>query len=476
VGDPSLAPIGWTYNGLIPALQRQAPGAERDATGDRYIAFMRYLLDAGAEATSGSLLGAARLPPFRGRRALTQLLLDRGARLNSYDAATGLAEVAKNLNEDWLDLVPFGAGPVQAKNAVMVSFLLDGRVGVADRMVAEGANIHTAHPYPFGQGLAPLIAMLPALDDRARQRRVIAFYQRHGGDFDLPLLRDGTTTLMRSLQDPPLARMLLEAGAKADVRDAAGRTALIVALDHAYVVPGEPGNPYAKVEDTRKRPEARLVNARALLEHGADVNAFQGGNTPLMLAYPFERELVALLFERGGTIRPGADGLTQAFTAGRAFIGPLSWSILKGHAELPMRWLRREGHSPQADCGAAYYAALFDRVDVLQSIAAEPSLAQLRDERGDDLLWAAARTDAAGAVAWLLDRGSGSASAKRPGGATLLMQAADHGAVQVIRVLLARGADAAARDLRGRTAADHAIEARQFEAAAILGQAAPASR
>ena len=469
--DYGVIPVARAMLGLKEALEGARP--DREAMARRYVSVLRYLLENGADPNArdsgwAPLARAAQLPVFADRREVIALLLSHGAQADAHVLSGGVGYAAAIGNDDWLAAMPLEKLPNEAKHGSLAAFARLGRYDLAGRMIAIGADVHAA--YATNEGPRPLIGMLPELAPEA-QARLLEFYLRHGGDLNRPMTHDGTTMLMRALPDPRLVALLLEAGANPNLSDKAGYTPLYATLDPRYRRPSNPTEPH----DWWHRPvfatpEGRLANATALLGKRADPNVVHRGYTALMHAGPKEAALVDALFAAGGRIVPGADELSQYFYKGKPYLGPVSWAVVKGHRDLPLRLLKRDGFSKAADCGLAFYAALFDHAAVLDQALRGGADLKLRDFRGgDDMFHAAIAADSAEAVAWMLDHRLASVNARegialRPpiphgrgdnlveGLSTPLMYAALVGAGKVVDVLLARGADPDARDLHGRSA------------------------
>jgi ankyrin repeat protein len=475
--DWTLVPVARALLGLGRDLEesRRTGAASRAA---EYMSVLRYLLDRGADpdARDGGwhpLLRAAQLTPFAGRAEVTRMLLDHGAHVTPDVLSTGASYAVGSANDDWLYAMPLAQLSAQWKSGLLGGLVRQGRYDLAEEMARIGGDVRMAY------NERPLLGLLPSLDAEGRGR-LVRFYRQHGGDMDAPMDLNGTTILMKALPDPELVEFLLDSGSNPNARDASGRTALLAALDPQYHRPTD-----ATVEPSKwwdrpawtSRP-TRLANARLMLAHGADPNAMQGGSSALVFVYPNEPELADALFAAGGRVVLGSGDVVTRYLSPqvRRFVGALSWAVLKGNQSLAVKLYRRDGYSPDADCGVAFYAARFDNVELLDSVAQLGASLELRESGNHiGMFDAAIMEDSARTVAWMLEKGLASVDQREPvyldlapaeggrstgrlfaGGTTPLMKAARLGAVRTIDVLMAHGADVDTTDASGWTALDWA--------------------
>lgn len=236
----------------------------------------------------------------------------------------------------------------------------------------------------------------------------------------------GTTPLMQAVLygDVDSVRLLLDQGADANIRNEAGATALMWAVDD-------------------------IEKTRLLIEHGADVNArSDDGRTPLLIAAGQfgNAAVVKLLLDRGADISAKSPDL-------RGYATPLSEAARTGE-ESVLRMLIDRG----ADVKSAGVVALAN-ADRAKCEKCFELLAQAAD-RGT-LTRAAALLSPpngdAGAVKALLGRGV-DANGREPKGDTLLMLAASSNVmpVETVKALIERGADVNAKNPEGKTALDFA--------------------
>ena len=237
----------------------------------------------------------------------------------------------------------------------------------------------------------------------------------------------GTTPLMQAVLygDAQSVRLLLNSGAEPNVRNEAGATPLMWAVND-------------------------LEKTRLLLDRGADVNArSEDSRTALLIAAGRfgSREVVKLLLDRGADIKaisPGVGGdMTAVTEAARLGDETLLRLLMERGADL-----KAAGPGPLA---YAQYAQSEKCIDALTA-GANPEMIGM-----GALFSAPPNLDATGVVRWL-DRGA-DVNTKDPGGNTLLMLAAssDSIPVEAVKTLIARGADVNARNAVGRSAMDFAM-------------------
>ncbi|HLF83886.1 MAG TPA: ankyrin repeat domain-containing protein [Blastocatellia bacterium] len=236
----------------------------------------------------------------------------------------------------------------------------------------------------------------------------------------------GKTPLMQAALygDAESVRLLLDKGADPNLRNEAGATALMWAVND-------------------------LEKTRLLLDRGADVNArSEDSRTSLLIAAGQfgSREVVKLLLDRGADIKaksPGLGGdMTPVTEAARLSDEALLRLLIERGADM-----KAAGPGPLA---AAQYAQCEKCLDVLTA-GANPEIVSM-----GALFSAPPFLDATAVVRWLA-RGA-DVHTKDPGGNTLLMLAAssDSLPVESVKTLIARGADVNARNAEGRSAMDFA--------------------
>ena len=234
----------------------------------------------------------------------------------------------------------------------------------------------------------------------------------------------GTTPLMQAVLygDADSVRLLLEQGADPNIRNEAGATALMWAVD-----------------DFQK--------TRLLVEHGADVNArSDDGRTPILIA--------AALFGNTGVVKllldRGAD-LSAKSPDPRGYATVLSEAARTGDASLMRLLIERGADVKSAGVVAVFSAARADCTKCLEILIGGADRAKLT---GTAAILSPPTGDAR-MVKSLLDRGV-DANAREPKGNTLLMLAASSDAmpIETVRALIERGADVNAKNVDGKTPLD----------------------
>jgi ankyrin repeat protein len=228
----------------------------------------------------------------------------------------------------------------------------------------------------------------------------------------------GATPLMTAALygDPALVRTLLERGADPNVANDAGATALMwAAADSAKV--------------------------RLLVEHGADVNArAANGRTPLIVAssFPDNQEVAAFLLDRG------ANPSAQAAAA----VTPLTAAARQRNAAL-IRLLLRSGADLRRGGAGALAMALRTSCDECAGLLLPVVPA---DELGAAMTGGMPPLAAARLTLPVIERGA-SPVASNPAGYPMIVLAAasDWAPVDVVKALLARGADVNATSPLGET-------------------------
>jgi ankyrin repeat protein len=236
----------------------------------------------------------------------------------------------------------------------------------------------------------------------------------------------GATPLMQAVldRDTSSVRLLLDNGSDPNIRNEAGATALMWAVDD-------------------------LEKTRLLLDRGADVNArSDDGRTPLLIAAgQFGcNSVVKLLLDRGANIAAKSPSSVGYSTA-------LSEAARVGDESLLRMFIQR---------GADVKSAGFQALTSANRAKCEKCLEILIERADKETLTMAAMRLAppagdATAVKAFVDRGA-AANSRYPTGNTLLMHVASSDAIQVdtVRSLIDGGADLNAKNPEGRTALDFA--------------------
>ena len=388
--------LGW-FVPLILAMVAPAAGQNQRlvaAAAAQDVVAVRALLEAGADADTSradgatALLWAAHWDDLR----MADLLLQAGADVNAADdhGVTPLQRAAEN------------ASPV-----------------MVDRLLTAGAKVNTVQT----SGLTAL--MIAA---RTGDVRVVNRLLAHGADVDAATAETRSTALMWAVAEshPASVRALLDAGADPQASTVAGFTPLLfatrngdVGMARLLLAAGVDVN-HTGVDGTHALPYAIVRGrdrfARFLLEAGADPNGSMGGVPALHAAVgrvdtwlrPWNRR-------HGGGARYSTRG-SSAFDPVRAL--PLV-------AELLAR-----GADPNARIVTS--AMFMSYIGYPKKGAFEPFAVGTGDLLGATPLWVAAYS----ANARVKDIRAG-----RPEGTGAVDGAASRAGAEIIRMLLAAGAD-----------------------------------
>ena len=309
----------------------------------------------------------------------------------------------------------------QEKEALeMVRLLLDrgANAGYLNPNYAQGMEAATPLMYAAGKGHVETVKLLLArgaeVDGRTK----------------------GGTALMRAVRfgRGEIVRLLLAAGADVNARDAGENSVLMLAAPATYRV-GEWPDERVEVDP------ARIETLRLLLGRGADVNAKNHeGETPLMRADL--AEVVKLLAARGADVNAKNQRGQTAFLLRVQDDFKVAEALVGSGADVN----EKDGWGD-----TALISALYDHSNPQMT----PEYVQAKVER---LLSLAKNIDV---------------NAQNEKGETALMRAVRLGNIEVIRLLLSRGARVNASDALGETAFVLAYKKNDPGLEKLLGSSAP---
>ena len=215
-----------------------------------------------------------------------------------------------------------------------------------------------------------------------------------------------------------MAKLLVDHGAKFDVRDQGGWTAFR----------------WAAWEGQHDVIELFVAN-------GADISTFH------MAAYRGDLDRVKNFVEQG----------TDVDTKDELDWTPLFWVVCRGRTEV-VRYLIDKGadvkSKTQDQHTVLHPAARAGAKNILQLLIAQGADVRARDRRGRTPLYCARNRE----VADLLIREGANVNVRDRGAATPLWRAASNGNTEVVEILIANGADVNTNDYQGRTAMMQAKE------------------
>lgn len=303
----------------------------------------------------------------------------------------------------------------------LIDLFKSGTVAEIQRALDRGVDVNLTDG---ADGLTPLMLAAASNPDKETVKLLLD----RGARVNDRENNYGLTSLMfaAAFNKPVITQVLIEGGADMGVRDNGGGTAL-----H-----------YAAVNQTN--PAAAFI----LVKAGADTDARDlNGRTPMMQAAAAGTlETLEVLWratpDRSTTDNAGWGPLALAarFNGNPAFLSELA----RLGAELEQR--DREGRTPFL---LAAGAAGVNIMEALREAGADPKA--LDDTGSDALILASLENPRSEVITYLLANGA-DLNVRRASGLTPLLAAAGNREPDVARTLILNGADVSARDTHGRTA------------------------
>ncbi len=446
--DPRLK----NANGEDALLHAVAPGHAR---------IVDLLIDAGAEVDTRGPEGRAALSiaAWGGHETILKTLLDHGANVAVADAG-GVTPLHYALRQRQLPvarlLIAAGApvnvrdrsGNTPLHDACQKLFLVNGvdesietsvHLGLVDLLLSAGAEVDVRDDY----GWTPLHRAV--MDDRVEIAvRLLA----HGADVNARA-GNGSYALMMACDDPEMTERLLRAGASVNAVDEDKETALFHAVNC----------------------EAEEV-IRALIAAGADVNHRAKGKR-IVLDGPVEEGNVALFELLIGLGAIDEEGKRTRKMGGVSLCKAAEEGNLARVQELLAAGVPADARE-ENDSAALWNASEKGHVEIVKrllSAGADPNLPGRYDSRP---LHRAASSEDPELVNVLLDAGAEvNVAYEREWGEgfegwTPLMEAAEAGALEIVRALVLAGADVDAKTRSGYTPLLCAAEEQNREVAVFL--------
>lgn len=378
----------------------------------------------------------------------------------------GNLQIVKLLVEHGADV---NAGRETGGRTPLLEAAGQGHAEVVEFLIAKGADVNAR-----GMGLTPLLAAsswgrlaFATTGDKARTIRILL---ANGADVNLQdesWLKTGRTPLMFAVLkgDAALVQALLACGARLDLKDKEGQTALSLAKKDGLEYIEQLLTKAAKGEKAPQTdlPEHPLFKAvrdghpgevSALIARGADVNMrMPSGSTPLMVAADGNhQEVVGILLKHRADVnaKNGQNNTALIFAA------------IKGHDGVARKLLGKKADVTVRNIGksdALIYAVTGRKkamVDLLLKHGA-PVTNRYMDEKTALMV---AASDASTEIAKLLIAHKAEVDAADKDQVTSLMIACERGNIELVEALLKAGAQIDRKSKYGDTALTKAIAAK----------------
>jgi len=292
----------------------------------------------------------------------------------------------------------------------------DGNVPELEKFLASGTDVNAAHLKTGGTAL-----MFAAIKNRVEAARLLL---SKGADVNVTA-KDGNTALVLAVRDghTGVAQMLLAKGADVNTKDRTAHDS--TPLHHAVI-------------------NHHLAAARLLISKGADVNARASGGWPLIISAASKgtRELVELLLDKGAD----ANAQDESFTA---------LSLATSWNNLPVvELLLTRGANPNARLlhGQTVLMEENQKPEIAKLLIARGADVNATDEDGNTALIRGVNSQPVEYLQALLDAKANPNLTNKEGETALLKLFTDYDGkprAEVVRLLLARGADASIRSSDG---------------------------
>jgi ankyrin repeat protein len=250
-----------------------------------------------------------------------------------------------------------------------------------------------------------------------------------------------------------VAKMLIEAGADVNANDYMGKTALILAYQEGneeivklLIDGGADVNAEDKEGQTALMKTGSSEAAKMLIEAGADLNEgdYRGKTALIMASQEGSEGLVKLLIDAGADVNAkDSYGQTALFIAKKKGYGKIEILLIKhGAKEDPE--LRGEKAKPSSSPITDEDLLLGAKPSILKRILQDAS-DENRKKQAGYILWKGGEWNRIDLVELALDNGA-NVEGGEGGGTTPLMWASRLGHINVVKLLLERGADVNKRE------------------------------
>lgn len=412
-----------------------------------------------------------------GGRELVNRQGARGDRPLATAARRGNLAIVKLLVENGAAV---DGGREEGERTPLLEAAWQGHADVVQYLIAKGADVNAG-----GKGLTPLLAACAQssipIGPPGNKAKTIRILLKNGADVnaaDESWLKTGRTPLMCAVLhgDPALVQALLACGARQDMKNKDGDTALALARKKGLEYIAQllekaasgvlPSPPVDAATDPlfQAVKKGRLKDVKALVAGGADVNLRDtSGSTPLLHAADGNSPAMVRLL-----LRLGADVNAKNGSNNTALL----YAALKGHERAAAELLKNKADANarnMAGQDALIFAATGGKTKMVGALLASGARTDNTYGEGKTALLAAASGGHSG-VAQLLLAHRADVNAADDSGRTALIIACEKGEAGLAEALLQAGADVRHKSKDGDTALHKAIAAKNIRMVKMLAR------